>query len=161
MKSNKMVDDAFLILVVKNSFFVCLPINCFVFAQIFSCIYPEAPQRSAWSYFLHYQTSQVQTSQTGLTNWSDRSYQNRFGYSYLAPPRPNFEHCSTTLFESGSSLGIILLIELSDCSSTTGFSLSSVKSEFLFNHPSFLTRYTCFITLCFFFCINQFAWWKR
>ena len=31
MKSNKMTDDAFLILVVKNSFFVCLPIDCFVF----------------------------------------------------------------------------------------------------------------------------------
>ena len=61
MKSNKMIDDAFLILVVKKSLFVCFPIDCFVFVQISFCIYPEAPQRSAWSYFLHHQTSQVQT----------------------------------------------------------------------------------------------------
>jgi len=138
MKSNKMIDGAFLILVVKNSF-VCLPTDCFVFARTSSCIYLEAPQRSAWSYFLHHQTSQVQTSQTGLTNRSEQSCHNRYGCSYLAPPAKH-EHCSTILFESRSSLGTILLIELSNCSSTIGFSLSSVKSEFLFNRSFFLTR---------------------
>ena len=76
---------------------------------------------------------------TGLTNWSDRSCQNRYGCSYLAPPA-ELENYSTTLFESWSPLGTVLLIELSDCSSTTGFSLSSVKSKFLFNRPSFLIR---------------------
>ena len=55
----------------------------------------------------------------------------------LSCPPAELEHCSTILFESWTSLGIILPIELSD---STGFSLSSVKLEFLFNPPSLLTH---------------------
>ena len=48
------------------------------------------------------------------------------------------EHCSATSFEVWSPLGTIWAMELADVSSTVGFSLSCVKSEFLFNHPFFL-----------------------
>ena len=52
MKTNTMTVDAFLILVVKNSFFVCLPIDCFLFVQTSSCIYSEAPQRSVLAFLM-------------------------------------------------------------------------------------------------------------
>jgi len=138
MKTNTMTVDGFLILVVKNSFFVYLPIDCFVFVQISSCIYPEAPQRSVWSYFF----APPDFLGSDRSDWSDvwRTGQTgpvRIDMVALILPPAELEHCSTTLFESESSLGTILLIELSDCSSTTGFSLSSVKSEFLLNRPSF------------------------
>jgi len=82
MKSNKMTDDAFLILVVNNFFFICLSIDCFVFVQISSCIYPETPQRLAWPYLLG-QIGLVRTDMVALT----------------CPPA-ELEHCSTILFES-------------------------------------------------------------
>jgi hypothetical protein len=52
---------------------------------------------------------------------------------------PLAEHdcCSTILFVTCSLLGTIWSVELADDFSIVGFSVSSVKSEFLFNLPSF------------------------
>ena len=55
-------------------------------------------------------------------------------------PPAELGFCSAILFETYSRSGAICSIELADVSSTAGFSILYVKSEFLLNLPSFLTR---------------------
>ena len=61
-------------------------------------------------------------------------------YFFSPCPPAKLDCASAISFEVWSSLVTTSLTKLADVSSTVGFSSPSVKSKFLFNRPSILTR---------------------
>jgi hypothetical protein len=142
MKTNERIVDASLLLAMKNSYFAHLLTDCFVFARLCFDVYTITQQNLASSSppccLARYSQLYQIFWQGRLDRWGHQSALRNSHLKIMLPPAEH-DRCSAILFMTCSLLGTIWSVELVDDFSIVSFSMSSVKSEFLFNLLSFLT----------------------